>query len=863
MKRIALITMAAGLALGACSDDPATPKADTDTGTLEETTAVEETSEPTDTLEPQDTEDVDTTTEVEEEVVDDTTEGDTTETTEPGTFVLGTADLPTEFVFKGVWAGQAGRIVAVGNDGVVASRGPDGVWKSIARVEGASLLNAIHGVDETHLWAVGTGGAILPGTVTSFGTSEACEHDTDCNDSDLCTNDHCVEGVCVVEPTGATGCCGATVASYDFDNGTLQGWALPAADKIGPWTWQSVAIPERATSGTNAMYFGNPLAVPPTYDAAGVQVAGVALSPQFRLPQTGTATLRFNVFLDAEPDIGFDNLWIEVQSGTDRIAIWDKTDLGGVPTFGFVAAEADLTPYKGKLIALRVHFDSTDGTFNTFEGPYLDDVHVDTACTTGGSAAGQTGPTLWGVYATSRTSAFAVGKDGTILSYNGVDWKPAKGADPSAVWNGISGSGTNKIALVGNLGVGLASFGSGLQTVTTGTSNAITSVHTNDGSQWFAVGDQGLLIHGTGTTWTVDDIGLTVKLNDVHGVSNDNVWAVGDKGTVVHWDGTSWTKVETDTTLNLLGVWVDQNGDPNITGKTGILIKRTESGLTTTATLFSGGDLNDIWGSSDGTFYAAVGTSGQIMVYQNGAWAKSTSNTSQTLEAVYGTSASDVWAVGRSGTLLHWDGSAWTRSESPSTASVNAIWGSAADNYYAVGSGGLLMVFTGTVWEAITTPALNNLRAVFGRTPNDVWAVGANGSVIHYGGLGWGASKVAGVPNADGGEDPITDELHAVWAASATDAWAVGAAGRMLHWDGSIWNIVETDWTTTLRGIYGLASNDIWAVGNEGLILHWNGVEWEQIETGSIATLHAIHGDGVRHVVVVGDIGTVLELQRD
>lgn len=862
MKRISLITL---VAFAACSDDPKPADADA-------TTATEETSVETDTLEPETTdEDVevveevepDTIEEVEPDTVEDVDTGEGIETTEPGEFVLGTADLADEFVFKGVWAGEAGRIVAVGNDGVVATRDPAGAWKTLARVEGASLLNAIHGVDGQHLWAVGVGGAILPGTIDSFGESDECEGDGDCNDSDTCTIDRCVENVCQAESTGAAGCCGATVMQYTFDNGTLEGWALPAADKLGPWQWASVAIPGRATSGTNSMYFGNAAAVPPTYDAGtDTQVRGTALSPLFRLPLTGTATLKFNVFLDAEPDVAFDNLWIEVVSGAERVEIWSKADLGGVPTFSFVEAEADLSAYRGKQIALRVNFDSSDGTFNTFEGPYLDDIRVETACTTGGAASGTSGPTLWGVFATGINSGFAVGRDGTILTYNGTDWRPAQGADPSAVWQGISGAGEDKIALVGTGGIGIASFGSGLQTVTTGSTRNLLAVHTNDGNEWWGVGDAGTLVHGTGTTWTVDaSLGITGKMLDVHGVSNDNVWAVGDKGVVAHWDGDGWTLVATDTVINLLGVWVDDNGDPNIIGKNGILLRRTDAGIVTVETLYPGGDLNDIWGSGDGSFYTVVGTSGHAMVYRNGAWEETESNTGQILESVYGTSATDVWAVGRAGTALHWDGTAWTRAETPSTAALNAVWGSAADKYYAVGSGGTLLVFTGS-WQAITTPSLTNLRAVHGRTPNDVWAVGANASIIHYGGLGWGKSPVAGIPNAEGGEDPITEELHAVWAAAPNDAWAVGAAGRILHWDGTLWNIVETDFTTTLRGVYGLASNDVWAVGNEGTILHFNGAEWERIETGSIATLHAIHGDGAGHVVVVGDIGTVLYLQR-
>lgn len=66
-----------------------------------------------------------------EEVAEDVDPGDGVVLTEPGEFVLGTASLPSEYVFKGVWAGVADRAVAVGNDGVIASLRADGDRKSV------------------------------------------------------------------------------------------------------------------------------------------------------------------------------------------------------------------------------------------------------------------------------------------------------------------------------------------------------------------------------------------------------------------------------------------------------------------------------------------------------------------------------------------------------------------------------------------------------------------------------------------------------------------------------------------------------------------------------------------------------------
>ena len=56
------------------------------------------------------------------------------------------------------------------------------------------------------------------------------------------------------------------------------------------------------------------------------------------------------------------------------------------------------------------------------------------------------------------------------------------------------------------------------------------------------------------------------------------------------------------------------------------------------------------------------------------------------LQAVWGSGASDVWVVGRAGTILHWDGVGWSPIPSGTSAVLSAVWGSGADDAWAVGS---------------------------------------------------------------------------------------------------------------------------------------------------------------------------------
>jgi len=846
MRGIALALAVTGVSLSGCPDDP-TPGQDT--SGADTVTADTGEADATDTSAPDaaDTSEADAA---------DTQQGDGFVPTDPGEFVLGTADLSEEHVFKGVWAGAAGMIVAVGNEGVVASRDADGDWSVIARAEGAALLNAVHGSDPEHLWAVGMNGTLLPGTVESFGESGACSSNSDCEDLDPCTIDLCNGvGACVAEPSGLSGCCGSEAARFGFETGVLSPWTVPEAS--GAVTWQ--LSERRSSEGGWSLYFGDVTKNPPDYDN-GSQVIATAASPPITLPQTGTATLTFDVFLDSEPDASFDVLQVDIDTGTTRSKVWDKSQLVSIPTGGFAQAEADLTDWRGKTVTLRFHFDSMDGSLNSYEGAYIDNIVVDTTCQASGSANSQTGPTLWGVYALAADAAYAVGRAGAILQWDGEHWTPAQGSDLSTVWNGVTGAADGHIALVGNNGKLSVAEGGGLVDVDAGVSWNLHSVTTADGERYFAVGDQGTILSGSGAFWAVMPSPTTVSLRDVYAVSNTDVWAVGYVGTVLHYDGVAWDVVDLSATADLDAVWVSDAGLVTVAGVDGDIYQGDAEGFVHVGAFDPGGELLDAWGTGDALFL--VGVSGRAVAYLDGEWSVQASGTSQTLQSVFGFAEDDVWAVGRAGTILHWDGAEWARVESPISAALNAVWGVSADEVYAAGSGGALVQWNGSSWMNLVTSTDVNLRAAFGLARNDVWAVGAGGVIMHFGGLGWARSPVEKIETEDG-EEEIVDELHAVWAAARDDAWAVGADGRILHWDGQLWTRVETELGITLRGIYGLAANDIWAVGNAGHIIHYNGAQWEPMESGSVATLHAIHGDGVGHVVAVGALGTVLTLQRD
>ena len=263
---------------------------------------------------------------------------------------------------------------------------------------------------------------------------------------------------------------------------------------------------------------------------------------------------------------------------------------------------------------------------------------------------------------------------------------------------------------------------------------------------------------------------------------------------------------------------------------------------------------------------------------------------SRTLEDVWGSSATDMFAVGfdktrSTGTILHYDGSTWTQQLSLPEIELQSVWGAAANNVFAVGShiqsaAGAIMHFDGTAWTEMTGPSLapgNDAvimwRSVWGSSGNDVYAVGARyetattpttgllgptALVAHYDGTAWSQ-----VPLPAGNDREILD----VWGTSASNVYLVGDfqpgdgndEGIILHFDGSNWT--ETRHGSDglhLKAAWGTGPNDIFAVGDEGTILHFTGTGWVPMPTPITKAVHEIWGSSPTDVVAVAARGIIL-----
>ncbi len=300
-----------------------------------------------------------------------------------------------------------------------------------------------------------------------------------------------------------------------------------------------------------------------------------------------------------------------------------------------------------------------------------------------------------------------------------------------------------------------------------------------------------------------------------------------------------------------------------------------------------------------------------------------------TLSGIAAITPNDLWAVGSYATHLttsgwpynavfveHSDGKQWTPYSAPdaldagkfSGDSLSAVAGSSATDIWAVGMIGntgdsltppsqtLTEHFNGSSWSIVNAPdaylgssqGSDDLSGVAVLSPSNAWAVGTAawnsslaidssftmGLVEHWDGTRWNVVTLPSpVPSLTAAAWSILNSptaalptqaigswsLSGIDALSASNIWVVGSETpnvtttlsepRTLveHWNGSTWNIVPTPdltlnepmfdnsrrATDSLTAITGTSSDNLWAVGGalpQGtLTLHWDGSSWKII----------------------------------
>lgn len=340
-----------------------------------------------------------------------------------------------------------------------------------------------------------------------------------------------------------------------------------------------------------------------------------------------------------------------------------------------------------------------------------------------------------------------------------------------------------------------------------------------------------LVEHWDGTSWAQVPVPSADSwLDAVVAPAAKDVWAFGSSRVAVHWDGTSWQRVSLPIPKG--------SAAPAFLGAAAV-------------------SPDDIWAVGDVS--PANGPTQALIEHWNGSRWQYIPGPPKNAYSLYGVAAlspKNVWAVGETGfstatggglrTLtIHWNGKAWKRVPSPnpttsmtSSASFNdtlaAVAGSSARDVWAVGqyyvaangtrgSRSLVLHWDGSRWKQVPTADpltpghASYLYGVAAPTSRGVWAIGTvnrhgAGHALSefWNGARWRIVHTVGPP------------LAGVAALAADDAWSAGGrsgGGDVMQWNGSAWTVkTKLDKSRELVAVAEVSPTDVWAVG--GLVKH-------------------------------------------
>jgi hypothetical protein len=281
---------------------------------------------------------------------------------------------------------------------------------------------------------------------------------------------------------------------------------------------------------------------------------------------------------------------------------------------------------------------------------------------------------IWG---NSGTDVFAGGPGG-VYHHDGNTWSIMHpSVDIYSIWGS---SGTDIYVVGGSYHQGAKSHYNGINWVTTYTQETYvyySDIWGSSGSDIWVTGNGFNVYNGTGfsfmehfngTNWANTAFLLNLELNGVWGSSTSDFFAVGDSGLIRHYNGNNWSAMTSGTANTLNDIWGSSSTDVFAVGMQGSILHYNGSNWST-MTSGTTNDLYNIWGSSDSDVFA-VGTNGTILHYDGNGWSAMVSGTTNTLRGVWGSSDSDVFAVGDTGTILHYEGTLTTTTV-PSTTTIS------------------------------------------------------------------------------------------------------------------------------------------------------------------------------------------------
>jgi hypothetical protein len=221
--------------------------------------------------------------------------------------------------------------------------------------------------------------------------------------------------------------------------------------------------------------------------------------------------------------------------------------------------------------------------------------------------------------ASDGTTAIAVGKQGTVVTWNGEVWQPEAPTDEDIY--AIAYAANEFVAVGGNLHIGgnsliLERSRQGWNSVPSGMQHILLAIVPSEAG-WFAAGFNGALIRRVDQQWQRVDF-----------VNNQHIFSLASAGGQLYTAGLGSGVVAYDGAH-----FVEHAANPAV-------------------------HLRSIRGYGNGLL--AVGLAGTVLRFDGVAWHRLASATHASLEGLCVVGEGEAYAVGGAGTLLRFDGDTWT-----------------------------------------------------------------------------------------------------------------------------------------------------------------------------------------------------------
>jgi hypothetical protein len=451
------------------------------------------------------------------------------------------------------------------------------------------------------------------------------------------------------------------------------------------------------------------------------------------------------------------------------------------------------------------------------------------------------------VWGTSATDLWVV-TDSAMLHRTATGWQSEPVAT-NTLWR-VWGAGANVWAadqgsVFLRAAAGWTSIGGAMSYVSDGWASGPTDV--------WAIGSG--IEHYDGMTWSAVSVGGTGTARAVWGTGPSDVY-VTQAGGLYHYDGMQWTQTASTASPDLENVWRTASGTFWSATSFGML-EQSGAGWLPIA-IPSGMSLKDLWGVGNELW--AVGLRGTVLHYDGAQWNRVHADgfSQDVIEAVDGTSSTDVWAMLSNWQIGRYDGSAWRSLPFTQGCVVQHIFVPSPGKPWAAGYVGptstqpCLLEWDGTNWQSQTLTGATGLRiaAIGGSGPSDVWLAGQyGGPSLHWNGGSWQSYTVSSVPLA-------------VTSASPTLGY-MACAGDVQRFAGGQWtsirgNLLPALSTTFVNDVWLAPSGVPWVVGDQGIVASYGGGTWNIDPPPTTSSLAAISGAGAKVWAVAKGAGAVL-----